>query len=249
MKKIIFTLALSFSILSASAFRGSSELNLKLFDNSMFYVIFDNIVYNYFTSSYDFESITPGSHFITVIKQQTNGYFNTSVTVFSGYISIPANKKIFSMINMYGSYVIVSQSALLGPDDTPYENESYYNGGYNDWSWNNGNSYFNEGYNVNYIDYSPCMSQVSFMSLISVVNNATFESSKTEIATQAISANFMTSAQVLQLLKCFTFESSKLEIAKLAYSKVIDKGNFFLVNDAFTFDSSIDELSEYICGL
>lgn len=235
MKKIIFTLALSLSIFSASAFRGLSELNLKLYDNSVFFVIFDNVTYNYYTSSYNFESIAPGSHFITIIRQQPYGYYNTPVTLFSGWINIPANMKIFSMINMYGGYMVISQIPLLGPDDT-VNDVSYYDVSNN------------EGYSGDYFDYLPCMSQPSFMSLLNVVNDATFESSKISIASQAIITNFMTSSQVLQLLKCFTFESSKLEIAKLAYSKVIDKWNFFMVNNAFTFDSSVDELNEYTSG-
>lgn len=247
MKKIIFTLALSLSILSASAFRGLSEINLKLYDNSVFCVVFDNITYNYYASSYNIESVTPGSHFISVIRQQSYGYYNTPVTLFSGYINIPANKKIFSMINIYGSFVVISQSQLLGPDDTPYSDDSYYYDGYSSGTWS-GSSYYNDGYSNGYFDCTSYMSQLSFMSLISVINNATFESSKIKIASQAITANFLTSSQVLLLLKCFIFESSKLEIAKLAYLKVIDKENFFKVNDAFTFNSSIDELNEFICG-
>jgi len=229
MKKIIFTLALSLIIFSASANRGFSELNLKLYDNSVFFVILDNVTYNYYTSSYNFENMEPGNHFISVTRQQPVGFYNTPVTLFSGWINIPVNMKIFSMINMYGGYMVISQAPLSGPDDGSYNNDSY-----------------NQGYDVNYFDYSPCMSEPSFISLLSMINNETFESSKIDIAKQAINSNFMTSAQVLQLLKCFTFESSKLEIAKLAYSKVIDKENFFMVNDAFTFDSSIDELNKYI---
>lgn len=248
MKKIIFTLTLSLSIISASAFRGLSEINLKLYDNSVFFIVFDNVTYNYYTSSYNFENVTPGSHFISVIRQQPYGYYSTPVTLFSGFINIPVNKKIFSMINMYGSFVVISQSPLLGADDTPYSDDSYYYDGYENGTWSGSSNYYNDGYTSGYFDYTPYMSQVSFMSLICVINNATFESSKIKIASQAINTNFLTSSQVLLLLKCFTFESSKLEIAKLAYSKVIDKENFFKVNDAFTFDSSIDELNEFICG-
>ncbi|MFH0866693.1 MAG: DUF4476 domain-containing protein [Bacteroidota bacterium] len=247
MKKIFFTLALSLNILSASAFRGLSEINLKLYDNSVFCVVFDNTTYNYYTSNYNFESVTPGSHFISVIRMQPYGYYNTPVTLFSGYINIPANKKMYAMINMYGSYVVISQTQLLGPDDTPYD-ESYYYNGYENGTWSGSSSYYDDGYSSGYFDYTPYMLQISFMSLISVINNATFESSKIKIASQAINLNFLTSSQVLLLLKCFTFESSKLEIAKLAYSKVIDKENFFKVNEAFTFDSSIDELCEFITG-
>jgi hypothetical protein len=43
----------------------------------------------------------------------------------------------------------------------------------------------------------------------------------------------------------FSFEASKLEIAKYAWHHVVDKGNYFTINDAFTFDSSVDELNEY----
>lgn len=235
MKKMIFTLALSLIIISASANRGFSELNLKLFDNSVFSVVLDNVTYNYYTSSYNFASLVPGSHFITVVRQQPVGFYTMPVTIFSGWITIPANMKIFSMIDMYGGYSVVSQYALLNPDDT-YNYGSYYDvSNYQD-------------YNVNYVEYTSYMSQPSFMSLISMVNSETFESSKENIAKQAINTNFMTSSQVMQLLKCFTFESTKLEVAKLAYSKVIDKENFFMVNSAFTFESSIDELNQYIGG-
>lgn len=247
MKKLIFTLALSLSILSANAFRGFSELNLTLYDNSVFYVNIDNITYNYFTSSYVFDALEPGSHFISVIKQQYNGYFNTNLKIFSGYIHIPANMKIYSMINMYGSYVVISQTPLLGPDDTFYGGTSYYPTSYTGNCGNYG-SYTGNYYTSNYFDYDPCMSQSSFMSLISTINNTTFESSKIKVASLALGSNYMTSSQVLMLLKCFTFESGKLEVAKLAYSRVVDPENFFKVNEAFTFDSSIDELSEFIIG-
>lgn len=248
MKKVIFTLALSLVIFSASAYRGSSEINLKLYDNSVFSVIFDNVPYNYYTSSYNFESVSPGNHFITVMRNQSYGYYSVPVTLFSGYIYVPVNVKMFSMINMYGVFVTISQSPLLGSDDTYYDDVSIYDSGYSGSSWGNNGNYSGDGYSNYYSDYSPCMSQLSFMSLISSVNNATFESSKINIATQAINLNFVTSSQVLMLLNCFTFESSKLEIAKLAYSKVIDKENFFNVCNAFTFDSSIDELCEFISG-
>jgi hypothetical protein len=248
MKKIIFTLALSLAIFSASAYRGSSEINLKLYDNSVFSVIFDNVPYNYYTSSYNFESVSPGSHFITVMRNQSYGYYSVPVTLFSGYVYIPVNVKMFSMINMYGSFVTISQSPLYAADDTYNDDIPIYNTDYNDAGWGSYGNYYNGSYGNSYTDFSPCMSQLSFMSLVSSVSNATFESSKIKIASEAISLNYMTSSQVLMLLNCFTFESSKLEIAKLAYAKVIDKENFFKVNNAFTFDSSIDELCEFISG-
>jgi hypothetical protein len=47
-------------------------------------------------------------------------------------------------------------------------------------------------------------------------------------------------------MKLFSFEATKLEFAKYAYNKVSDKENYYLVNDAFQFESSIEELNENI---
>ncbi|MBK9515283.1 MAG: DUF4476 domain-containing protein, partial [Flavobacteriales bacterium] len=44
----------------------------------------------------------------------------------------------------------------------------------------------------------------------------------------------------------FSFEDSKLDFAKYAYDRTYDIGNYFKVNDAFTFESSMDELNEFI---
>jgi hypothetical protein len=237
MKKILTTLALILVILSASANVGFSELNIKLFDNSTFIVSIDNITYKSFGDKCKIENIVPGNHFLSITKNVPAGWYGYTVpkTVYTGYINIPVNKKIFSMINFYGSFVILSQTPLLTPND-----------GISDCSYNYDSGCDND---ANYVPaYVPYITAPNFMSLKSVVNNATFESSKIQIVKEAISTNFFKSEQVRQLLKLFTFESSKLEIAKLAYAKTIDKGNYFIVDDDFTFESSIAELNNFILG-
>jgi hypothetical protein len=47
-------------------------------------------------------------------------------------------------------------------------------------------------------------------------------------------------------MSLFNFESSRLEFAKFAYGYTYDLGNYFIVNDAFNFESSISELDRYI---
>ena len=46
----------------------------------------------------------------------------------------------------------------------------------------------------------------------------------------------------------FTYEDTRLELAKYAYGYTYDIGNFYKLNDAFTYESSIEELNEYIQG-
>jgi len=47
-------------------------------------------------------------------------------------------------------------------------------------------------------------------------------------------------------MQAFTFEDTKLQFAKFAYGRTFDIGNYFVVNNAFDFSSSVDELNAFI---
>jgi len=63
---------------------------------------------------------------------------------------------------------------------------------------------------------------------------------------QIIDRNNFTSQQVKEMVLLFTFENNRLDIAKYSYGKTVDKGNYFIINDAFTFNNNKDALSKYI---
>ncbi len=90
------------------------------------------------------------------------------------------------------------------------------------------------------------MSGNSFSTAVNSIQSKSFEESKITTAKQVVSANCLSTSQVVQLLGLFSFEESKLEMAKFAYARVVDPANYFQVNDAFTFESSIDDLNAYI---
>lgn len=92
------------------------------------------------------------------------------------------------------------------------------------------------------------MSDGDFRSAAQSISSKTFEGDKTKVAKQIFNTNCMTSSQVKQVLDLFTYEASKLEFAKYAYGRTFDIGNYYKVNDAFTYSSSIDELDEFING-
>jgi hypothetical protein len=56
----------------------------------------------------------------------------------------------------------------------------------------------------------------------------------------------MSTDQIIQVMGLFSFEESKMEFAKAAHEKCSDKQNYWKLNDAFTFESSIDELNEFL---
>ncbi|MBN4062305.1 DUF4476 domain-containing protein [Bacteroidales bacterium AH-315-I05] len=73
-----------------------------------------------------------------------------------------------------------------------------------------------------------------------------FEDSKLKVAKQITGSNCLMAKHVKEMMRVFDFESSRLEYAKFAYSHTYDKGNYYLVNDAFDFELTIDDLNDYI---
>lgn len=96
---------------------------------------------------------------------------------------------------------------------------------------------------------APCsLSDVRFAELKKSISSKNFDNSRLEIAKQAANTKCLKSSQVRDIMKLFSFENTRLEFAKFAYKKTIDKENYFLVNDAFQFETSISELNDYING-
>lgn len=90
------------------------------------------------------------------------------------------------------------------------------------------------------------MNDGDFTSAKSSIKSKSFEDSKMTLAKQIISNNCLSTAQVKEIMQIFSFEDTKLDLAKYAYNKTIDPNNYFKLNDAFTFESSIEELDAYI---
>lgn len=90
------------------------------------------------------------------------------------------------------------------------------------------------------------MSQQEFADARKSIEGKSFEDSRMTTAKQMGRDRCFTSDQVKGIMGLFSFEDSRLEFAKYAYERTHDIGNYFKVNDAFTFESSIDDLNQYI---
>jgi len=80
------------------------------------------------------------------------------------------------------------------------------------------------------------------------ISAQSFDDTKLTIAKQIAGSNCLSAQQVKDILQMFSFEDKKLDFAKFAYGHTYDKGNYFKINDAFSFSSSVDELNQYIAG-
>lgn len=95
---------------------------------------------------------------------------------------------------------------------------------------------------------APCamLNNSDFEAAKGSIKSKTFEDSKLTTAKQVTKANCLSASQVKSIMELFTYESSKLEYAKFAYPFCYEQNKYYLVNDAFGFESSIDELDEFL---
>jgi hypothetical protein len=80
------------------------------------------------------------------------------------------------------------------------------------------------------------------------ISSKSFEDDKLTVAKQVTGANCLLCSQIRQIMTLFSFEETRLEYAKFAFAYAFDQGNYYQLNDAFQFSSSIGELDEYING-
>lgn len=228
----------------------NSELEIKLWDNSSFHVVFDNYTFAK-SNRFGLDNIKPGVHQIQVLKLKPNKYGHGGLkqVLYSGAIKIPKNAKMKAIVTPSRNLDIQIVRA-----NNHYEHQAdcgFSNGyncschSYNDWNSNSCDD--NWGFENNIQNYGPsAMNNIDFNNLYNMVENTSFDDSKLSIVKQALSYNYMNTEQVSLLLGLFSFESYKLKLAKHAYTKVIDPQNYYLVNNQFTFNSSINELNNYI---
>lgn len=90
------------------------------------------------------------------------------------------------------------------------------------------------------------MAPEAFSEFKETVRSKDFENTKLTIAKQVLRDNCLTASQVKETLSLFDFENTKLDFAKYAYDHTYDVGNYYKVNDAFEFESSVSDLNKYI---
>ncbi len=90
------------------------------------------------------------------------------------------------------------------------------------------------------------LSTEEFDDLKSTISSKTFEDTRMTIAKQVLNDRCLITSQVKDIMILFTFEDNRLQFAKFAYERTYDVGNYYKVNNAFTFENSMDELNEYI---
>jgi len=150
------------------------------------------------------------------------------------------------------------QPNIFQPNNLPFNTISYNTipPGYYTDSWGNYMPVYEQNHPstcqpVNQAQLQPLVRPVftnatEFGFMLQEISRQNFDSNRLQVAKQVISSNQLTSAQITDIMRLFSFESSRLEIAKFAFRYVVDPQRYFMVNNAFSFSSSVDELNRFI---
>ena len=271
--KTIFTLLLStiFSI-AAMAYDGT-RLTVTSVGNNKMFVEVDGRRYDLDGNTLSLSSIRPGTHTLTVLRElkrnagqnfgnrREETIYNIKATFRDGY-------HFDILVNRFGKVMI--DERRIDPNDDWYNDDDYYdrNDDRNqdrDNTYNNGDDRDDKDYGNNErdardnrdnsvdrnnddprYDNNRAMTNNDFAQAKESLRREWFENSRLTAAKEIIDRNYFTSQQVKEMVLLFTFENNRLDIAKYAYGKTIDKGNYFLMNDAFTFNNNKEALKEYI---
>lgn len=234
MKKALLIIALLFASARIYASHAGSELHIRMFDNSWFTVAIDHQRFNEPVTRFHLNRVAPGTRYITITKvSPRNGHGGYGsirhLVVFSGYVDIPAASDVRAMVDRANRFRInrvepLFASAPVQPYpvcNTPPAVATCAPASYH-------------------------MDDYAFSGLVGTIRNMDFESSRMAVVRNAIATNHFSARQVADLMRLMTFDSSRLEVAKWAYAKTIDRENYWVVYDLFTFESSIVELNQYI---
>ena len=209
-------------------------LSVSTVINDPAYVLIDGK--NYTTKGNENEimvnNIRPGYHSIKVYRQMKPGNsrgwnINKKMQlIYEGNIYVKPQYHVDIIINRFGKAFLDERQMTAG----------YYDNNDNDGSG---------GWDSNDDNLRP-MENRSFEQFKQVVRNENFENTRLVVAKQAIANNYFSTAQVKELVGLFSFENNKLDIAKYCYKYTVDKNNYFILNDVFSYSSSKEKLARYI---
>jgi hypothetical protein len=249
MKKLSLLLGILFIGLMANGHvnHGKSDLKLKLWDNSIFQVTIDNHKFNKSTNL-NIGNLKPGIHYVKITKRKRNRHNHQWVyqILYKGSIRIPKNSVVRAVVTPHRKLELKIRKKKHNHNVGYGSQQNQGCNHYGDCNSSCGNNDESGYYGNSYNDYQFGMNEQSFNQLLNATANETFDDGKISIVRQALRYNDLSTDQVILLVKLFTFDSGKLEVAKMAFRKAVDKENYYLVSNEFTFSRSKNKLNDYI---
>ncbi len=242
--KLMFVLLLNFQNVSAFPphfydhnLYNSSTFEIKLTGNGFMTVSLDGEYFDSPVKRFSLNNIPAGNHYVEIFMEKTqhSGYYSntTRIKIYSGNVYIKPSSLISAVVDNFGRFYIKNVQQLMTftePNYQPYDP-------YCQQPVHQHEAYFN---------VPVVLQEHTFKQVLDVIEDQWYDNSKLQVAQQALQSNWFTSAQVARMMNTLWYEDTKLDLAKSAYSKVLDKSDYYLVNKEFWYSSSVESLSKYI---
>jgi hypothetical protein len=242
--KTFFTLfaTLFISMAALAAAKPGSMLTIRSADNTDIRIVLDGKRFESNDNSMMIRGIAEGYHTIRIYRQKRNGIFhlpgNSYELVYNSRIHVKRRTHLALTVERNGR--IQMQESRLKRD---------WNKGWNDDRDGRHYDFDRDGKWGDY-DYNDAharaMSDRDFKAVLASIEKEWLESNKLKSASQIVASNYLSTAQVEQLILLFSFENNKLDLAKKAYANTIDKRNYHRLYDLFSFSSSKAELERFV---
>lgn len=257
---LLASLIISISVFAADA-KPKSALTIQSADRTDIRVIIDGRRFEPNDNRLRIEGLNAGSHAVKIYQQKNNGVFSILgkkyQVVFNSTVNIKPRADVMISIDRSGKTIITDTKT-----NGRFDRNDRGNNGRDNKDWNKDNDFdFDHGNNSGDYNndrdgrfgdydtrngYESGMSDREFNRVLESIQKEWLETNKLKSATQTVTTSRLTSAQVTKIVWLFSFENNKLELAKRAYANTVDKRNYNMVNDAFSFNSSKEELARYI---
>lgn len=214
----------------------NATLTLHMLDGTPVFVEVDGSTINRFPNhQVHVRHLHPGRRYIRVWEQAPSHGHGQPYLVYEGWLRFAPQEQVFAKIDRRGRLYVDRQNRFQANAPTVFGPQPTHYGTYNGYTANR----------HNWGQYQPAvMSNASLNAVARQMRRASFEDTKLAIAKGAIDGQRITARQLRNLLYLFSFERTKLTFATWAMPYVTNPNQMHLVYEAFSFDSSIRQLSE-----
>lgn len=228
MRKLLFVLLIAITLPAMAQIKihnignqqnANCSLSIKAFSGQSFWLFVDDVLQNENSAkSICLQNMPPHDYYIRVEMD------NREHNCIGQYVKLDGSKS-FEFTQRNGFFGLISIQGGFRPELTLQFHENQLNG--------------NVLLGLNPADFNQAKEQIK---------NESFDNSRLALAKQVVSGNGMNAVQITEICRLFSFENNALDFAKFAYQYCTEPNKYYLVNEAFKYDSSKRELNEFING-
>lgn len=209
-----------FAVLMITSVRAQAIFTINTGQFAAYSLELNNQFYEFNQSSHTVHNLPAGVSVLRLHQWIHTGFGNQGhwQLIHSGSVNILPMHQTIMTVNSWSGVNIQYIPLMVGPPQ-PHPGGGFPSGGF-----------FNG------------MDPLAFDQFLFQLDQIAFDSRKLELAQFAISQSGISVAQLKMVLRKFTFDSNRLTLAKTVYHYTTDRHNYWMLSDAFTFQSNFREL-------